>query len=294
MPQKGDVLEFEMAEESAPGGVEWLSGTVLKVDAKKKSFAALIKDDDNDESTWNEESYKVCVLLRPCVLHRLLLVCRTHWTANTSTEAASMLSESEHVREQFSDEGKEWRWPARVPSSSKPQGRKSAAVATPQTAAPSKGAPLANAVSARSEEVPQQKTKGRPQKEAHASEVAVASSPVPKGSEEVPQQKTRGRHRREAQASEVAVEVAVTSSPVPKADASKATPVNRQSKASPPSKPAPKAASPGVMPSVKFDPSSLFDLPISCEQIESGLISRFLVSVCMLGVQKKNDKEMQG
>ncbi len=78
VPQKGDVLEFEMAEESAPGGVEWLSGTVLKVDAKKKSFAALIKEDDNDESTWNEESYKVCVLLRPCVLHRLLSVCRTH------------------------------------------------------------------------------------------------------------------------------------------------------------------------------------------------------------------------
>ena len=179
-----------------------------------------------------------------------------------------------------------------MPSSSKPQGRKSAADATPQTAAPSKVAPLANAISARSEEVPQQKAKGRRQKEAHASEVAVTSSPVPRGSEEEPQQKTRGRPKKEAQASEVAVEVAVTSSPVPKADASKATPVNRQSKASPSRKPAPKAASPGVMPSVKFDPSSLFDLPISRERIASGLILRFPVSVhnACLACKKKRQR----
>ena len=42
VPSKGDVLEFEMAEESAPGGVEWLSGTVTSVDAKKKNFKAII------------------------------------------------------------------------------------------------------------------------------------------------------------------------------------------------------------------------------------------------------------
>lgn len=58
-PQKGEVLEFEMAEPTAPGGVEWLMGTVLKVDAKKRTFSVVIKEDEDDESTWNEETYKV-------------------------------------------------------------------------------------------------------------------------------------------------------------------------------------------------------------------------------------------
>ena len=75
VPSKGDVLEFEMAEESAPGGVEWLSGTVTSVDAKKKNFKAIIKEDEDDESTWSTEAYKVtltgCILLLlfvPCVV----------------------------------------------------------------------------------------------------------------------------------------------------------------------------------------------------------------------------------
>ena len=59
LPQKGEVLEFEMAEPTAPGGVEWLPGTVLKVDAKKKTFTVIIKEDEEDESTWNKETYKV-------------------------------------------------------------------------------------------------------------------------------------------------------------------------------------------------------------------------------------------
>ena len=62
VPKKGDVLEFEMAEPSAPDGVEWLPGTVLKVNLNKKTFTALIKEDEDDESTWNEEAYKVSVI----------------------------------------------------------------------------------------------------------------------------------------------------------------------------------------------------------------------------------------
>jgi len=59
LPSKGDVLEFEMDEPDAPGGVEWLAGTVLKVDVKKKSFKVVIKNKEDDKSTWNEENYSV-------------------------------------------------------------------------------------------------------------------------------------------------------------------------------------------------------------------------------------------
>lgn len=58
-PRKDDVLEFEMVELNAPGGVEWLHGTVVKVDAKKKKFTVVIKNDEEDDSTWNEETYSV-------------------------------------------------------------------------------------------------------------------------------------------------------------------------------------------------------------------------------------------
>ena len=58
-PRKDDVLEFEMAEPDSPGGVEWLHGTVVKVDAKKKKFTVVIKNDEEDDSTWNEETYSV-------------------------------------------------------------------------------------------------------------------------------------------------------------------------------------------------------------------------------------------
>jgi hypothetical protein len=59
VPRKDDVLEFEMAEPTAPGGVEWLAGTVVKVDGKKKKFTVVIKNDEDDESTWNQETYSV-------------------------------------------------------------------------------------------------------------------------------------------------------------------------------------------------------------------------------------------
>ena len=74
VPRKGDVLEFEMEEATAAGGVEWLAGTVVKVDGKKKKFTVVIKNDEDDESTWNEETYtvrqgqwSVCSPWHPCM-----------------------------------------------------------------------------------------------------------------------------------------------------------------------------------------------------------------------------------
>ncbi len=74
-PRKDDVLEFEMAEPNAPDIVEWLHGTVVKVDAKKKKFTVVIKNDEEDDSTWNEETYSVresrCLLSYALKKHRL-------------------------------------------------------------------------------------------------------------------------------------------------------------------------------------------------------------------------------
>ena len=70
IPQVDDMLEFEMSEPSAPDGVEWLPGVVVKVDLKKKSFKTIIKEDENDKTTWNEEIYKVnvCCCVHFCVV----------------------------------------------------------------------------------------------------------------------------------------------------------------------------------------------------------------------------------
>lgn len=59
VPQKGEVLEFEMSEPTAAGGVEWLAGTVLQVDLKKQTFKVIIKEDEDDKDTWSKETYKV-------------------------------------------------------------------------------------------------------------------------------------------------------------------------------------------------------------------------------------------
>jgi len=81
-----------MHEPSAPGGVEWLGGTVMQVHVKTKSFRVVIKNDEDDERSWNQEIYSIA------------------------------------------DEGKEWRWPLQVPSSSRDQGIPSSATATPKGA----------------------------------------------------------------------------------------------------------------------------------------------------------------
>ena len=53
-PEQGDRMEFEMAEPSAPGGVEWLPGVVTAVDLKQKTFEAKIQDGADDEDSWQE------------------------------------------------------------------------------------------------------------------------------------------------------------------------------------------------------------------------------------------------
>jgi hypothetical protein len=52
----GDVVECEMVELSAPGGVEWLAGEVIHVDSRKKVMKVRIQE---NETTSNEEKYKV-------------------------------------------------------------------------------------------------------------------------------------------------------------------------------------------------------------------------------------------
>lgn len=59
VPRKGDVVECEMTEPSAPGGVEWLAGEVVRVDVRKKEMTVRIQDEKEDEITSNEENYKV-------------------------------------------------------------------------------------------------------------------------------------------------------------------------------------------------------------------------------------------
>jgi hypothetical protein len=59
VPRMGDVVECEMAEPSAPGGVEWLAGEVIRVDVAKKEMIVRIQDEKEDEITCNEEVYKV-------------------------------------------------------------------------------------------------------------------------------------------------------------------------------------------------------------------------------------------
>ena len=61
VPHKGDVLEFEMDEPDAPCGIEWLAGTVLRVDLNKKNFRVVIKNNEDDKSTWNDENYSVAL-----------------------------------------------------------------------------------------------------------------------------------------------------------------------------------------------------------------------------------------
>ena len=59
VPRKGNVVECEMAEPSAPGGVEWLAGEVIRVDVRKKEMTVHIQDDKEDEITSYTENYKV-------------------------------------------------------------------------------------------------------------------------------------------------------------------------------------------------------------------------------------------
>jgi hypothetical protein len=56
VPRMGDVVECEMVELSAPGGVEWLAGEVIHVDSRKKVMKVRIQE---NETTSNEEKYKV-------------------------------------------------------------------------------------------------------------------------------------------------------------------------------------------------------------------------------------------
>ncbi|MGB1597156.1 MAG: hypothetical protein ACPIOQ_30635, partial [Promethearchaeia archaeon] len=56
-PAEGDAIECEMAEPSAPGGIEWLPGVVTAVDLKRKTFEAKIQDGADDEDSW-QETYK--------------------------------------------------------------------------------------------------------------------------------------------------------------------------------------------------------------------------------------------
>jgi hypothetical protein len=59
VPRVGDVVECEMVELSAPGGVEWLAGEVIHVDVRKKVMKVRIQEEKEDETTSNEEKYKV-------------------------------------------------------------------------------------------------------------------------------------------------------------------------------------------------------------------------------------------
>jgi hypothetical protein len=59
VPRKGNVVECEMADPSAPGGVEWLAGEVIRVDVRKKEMTVHIQDDKEDEITSYKENYKV-------------------------------------------------------------------------------------------------------------------------------------------------------------------------------------------------------------------------------------------
>jgi hypothetical protein len=59
VPRTGDIVECEMAEPSAPGGVEWLAGEVIHVDVRKKVMKVRIQEEKEDETTSNEEKYKV-------------------------------------------------------------------------------------------------------------------------------------------------------------------------------------------------------------------------------------------
>ena len=59
VPRMGDVVECEMVELSAPGGVEWLAGEVIHVDVRKKVMKVRIQEEKEDETTSNEEKYKV-------------------------------------------------------------------------------------------------------------------------------------------------------------------------------------------------------------------------------------------
>jgi hypothetical protein len=59
VPRMGNVVECEMTEPSAPGGVEWLAGEVIWVDVRKKEMTVRIQDEKEDEITSNEENYKV-------------------------------------------------------------------------------------------------------------------------------------------------------------------------------------------------------------------------------------------
>ena len=78
VPRKGDVVECEMLEPSAPDGVEWLAGEVIRVDVRKQKMTVRIQDEKEDVIMSNAEDYKVpfnddvCFLpARWCVLRGL-------------------------------------------------------------------------------------------------------------------------------------------------------------------------------------------------------------------------------
>jgi len=80
VPRTGDIVECEMAEPSAPGGVEWLAGEVIRADIGKKEMTVRIQD----------ETKKItrCHVMTMCARALLLLACALVRAARASSPCA--------------------------------------------------------------------------------------------------------------------------------------------------------------------------------------------------------------